>query len=879
MIVVLLVTVAIGAGVIFWQSYNEARRASQNQVDSAAQVVAANAAWLIVTARQVLGRVDDIVGPDLATVDPDAVGRLREATSTLPGNVKLYVVGADGITRLTTDPDFRPIDVRDREYFAALAEGDDFHVTPMLISRLNDEQIFVLSKRIERDGAFAGAAIVSLNSEFVKSIWSELHLDPLSTVSLVRDDGQLISRYPLPAGPVDLSGTPMITQADPSAESGFYQAASTTDGIDRMVGYRRVPGTNLIAAASLSTERAFAGFRATTFNLLVLVLPAALALAALSFWTYRLLKEDAVRRQTEAQFRVLAEVMPNHVWTARPDGLIDWLNSRVDDYAGTAPGSLVGTGWSSIVHPDDLPEVAARWSEAVSSGQLYEAEFRVRRADGHHRWFIARAMPLTDDKGAVVRWIGTNTDIDEQKRVAAALAESQARLDMAIESGQIAVWEIDAQTGRVAHSPALNRLYGFPDDAEPSLDQFRSRYAPGEAERIDAMSREAEARGESGIEAEVRHLMPDGSEKWMLLRARMLPAQPGAAARALGVAIDITARKHIEQALAQSEQRFRLSQHAAGPASIELDLATRLVQGSDYFWTLWGLPRQGSIHADLLEQIVVPEDRHLLFADAALETAPATVEYRIRRPDTGELRWLARHSELIADARGRPVRMFGIMQDVTDRKEAEARQTMLTHELEHRIKNILAMVSAIASQTLRDGDIGVARNTFNERIRALATAHDILTGTRWTNASLRSIITSTTALLPGERIGIAGPDVPLPPKMSLSLALAVHELGTNALKYGALSNTEGRVAISWTIGRDAEGVEILTWTWRERGGPAVTPPDRKGFGSFLIARVLGADFGGSVSIDYAPEGLSVVLTAPVPSSKPLRPATKEALHA
>lgn len=751
LIVVLLITVAIGAGILFWQSYKEARRASQNQVDSASQVVAANAAWLIVTARQMLDRVDEIVGPDLAAGDAGTVDRLREAAALLPGNVKVYVVGADGVTRLTTDPDFRPIDVRDREYFAALAAGDDFHVTPLLISRLNNEQIFVLSQRLERNGQFAGAAIVSLNSEFVEAIWRQLHLDPLSTISLVRDDGQLISRYPLPEGPLDLSATPMFANAEPGAESGYYQSVSLADGIDRMVGYRRVPGTSLIAAASLSTARAFAGFRATTFNLLVLVLPAALALAGLSFWTYRLLKEDAVRRESEAQFRVLAEVMPNHVWTARANGRIDWLNSRVTQYTGLAPATLEGTAWSSVVHPDDLPGVAARWSQAVASRQLYEAEFRVRGAEGGYRWFIARAMPLFDDKGAVARWIGANTDIDEQKRSAAALA--------------------------------------------------------------------------------------------------------------------------------QTEQRFRLSQHAAGLASIELDLTTRLVQGSDYFWTLWGLPRQEAIHADQLDQIVLPEDRHLLFKDLGPSSPAAAVEYRIRRPDTGEVRWLARHSELIADAHGRPVRMFGIMQDVTDRKEAEARQTMLTHELEHRIKNILAMVSAIASQTLREGDIEVARLAFSERIRALATAHDILTGTRWTKASLRGIVASTTALLPEDRVDLSGPDVPLPPKMALSLALAVHELGTNAVKYGALSNGDGRISIAWQVGRDAEGADILTWCWRESGGPPVTPPDRKGFGSFLIARVLGADFGGSVATDYAPAGLSVVLTAPLPSAKPLRSAIKEALDA
>ena len=201
---------------------------------------------------QILQRVDETLGPNLSVPSPDAGTKLAQSVAALPGSVKVYVVDADGVTQLTTDPQFKPIDVRDREYFQAVAKGETWHVTPLLVSRLNGEQIFVISRRIERNGTFAGAAIVSLNSDFMKEIWRTLNFDAKSTVSLIRDDGQLVSRYPLPEGPLDLSKYILFTYYLPKSPSGIYEAISPADGESRVVAYRRVPDTNLVALASVS---------------------------------------------------------------------------------------------------------------------------------------------------------------------------------------------------------------------------------------------------------------------------------------------------------------------------------------------------------------------------------------------------------------------------------------------------------------------------------------------------------------------------------------------------------------------------------------------------------------------------------------------------
>ncbi len=462
--------------------------------------------------------------------------------------------------------------------------------------------------------------------------------------------------------------------------------------------------------------------------------------------TDRLIAEQAAR-ESDAQFRAFAESMPNHVWTAAPDGGLDWFNQRVYDYSGLGFADLAGAGWADMVHPEDREGSGREWVCAVGEGTSYETEFRLRRRDGVWRWHIARAVPIRGSDGAILRWIGSNTDIDDLKAATEALRDSEARL--------------------------------------------------------------------------------------------------------------------------------RLSQVAAGISAIEADIATGTIYGSEGLWELWGLSPRESAPIELLESLVVPEDRGVRSnaASRADGSAAPHVEYRVRRPDTGEVRWLSRTIDFLRDASGRPVKMFGVMQDVTERKEAQARQRMLAHELEHRTKNILAMVAAIASQTLRDADIDTARATFNERLRALARAHDLLSATRWTSASLRQVIEGTVAAFPSGRITIDGPPLRLNPKMALSMALAVNELGTNALKYGALSVPEGVARIAWrerpeSDGTDKTGAPLMEWSWTEQGGPAVSPPSRKGFGSFLVGRVLGADFNGEVTVEYRPEGLRCVLVFALPNPDP-----------
>lgn len=237
------------------------------------------------------------------------------------------------------------------------------------------------------------------------------------------------------------------------------------------------------------------------------------------------------------------------------------------------------------------------------------------------------------------------------------------------------------------------------------------------------------------------------------------------------------------------------------------------------------------------------------------------LEVQVEQP-SGRLIWILVNIDPLRDDAGDVVGVINCFQDITDRKLADVRQQLLVNELNHRVKNTLATVQSIAAQTFRDGVGGEAKKGFEGRLLALSRAHDVLTQENWEGADLKDLVTGVVAQMCGDRLSFDGPTVHLKPQLALTLSVALHELCTNATKYGALTASEGRVEIAWSLANENPGKRLVL-RWSESGGPAVVAPDRRGFGTRVIERSLAREHKAQVDLEFAAPGLRCTLDIPL----------------
>lgn len=335
------------------------------------------------------------------------------------------------------------------------------------------------------------------------------------------------------------------------------------------------------------------------------------------------------------------------------------------------------------------------------------------------------------------------------------------------------------------------------------------------------------------------------------------------------VVMETRARQAAEQALRKREQELAQVQKIGRIGGMEVDLRTgfRNVRSPEYL-RVHGLPSEAAneSHEDWVRRLH-PQERDTVEqhfkATVASSAREYHAEYRIIRPSDGEVRWIGAVAQIERDENDKPVRLVGAHIDITERKEAEAQQRLLMQELAHRVKNSLAMVQAIASNTLRNAtSLESAREAFSQRLAALARAHDLLVGGNWANAPLSQLVESIIGIQgQPERFLRQGPEVVLGSKAALALTLILHELATNAVKYGSLSNATGRVLLNWRLD-DIDGETQFRLRWQEEGGPPVAPPTRRGFGSRLIERTFPA-VKGNAELTYPPTGVVFTLDAPL----------------
>jgi PAS domain S-box-containing protein len=331
----------------------------------------------------------------------------------------------------------------------------------------------------------------------------------------------------------------------------------------------------------------------------------------------------------------------------------------------------------------------------------------------------------------------------------------------------------------------------------------------------------------------------------------------------IGFLRDISERKAAELALRESEARLAATYNHALVGIAEVDRDGRVLQANEQYAVITGY-RAEELGATTIFDITHPddvdEDRKLFDEQWAGVREGYTLEKRYVRKG-GAVIWIELSASIVRGGDGAASYGVRIVRDISDRKRAEEHQRLLAVELNHRVKNTLAVVQGLAHQTFKTDRVpdDVIR-AFEGRLSALGAAQELLISRSWEAAPISSVIQA--ALRPFEseepQFTIDGPEVLLTPAATVNLTLGMHELATNAAKYGALSTREGRIAVRWQV-RD----ESLSLTWTERGGPPVVEPQSRGFGSRLLERALARDLGGLVEIGFEPDGVVCTIEAPL----------------
>jgi PAS domain S-box-containing protein len=560
------------------------------------------------------------------------------------------------------------------------------------------------------------------------------------------------------------------------------------------------------------------------------------------------------------------------------------------DPMAAAPGALLCSPVPldtclAHVDPDDLPSVrrslrdaarAMRSLEGAEEGPPFQLALRLLLpgADATRRrvWVEATGRFRRDAAtGRTTRCTGVALDVTARREAEAARDHEVAVRHAFRDASPDALWVADAVTGRLENaSRAFEAVLGIPSDAMLQHHPYPwpELLQPEDHHRVAGHLEAAREGRVVEVEYRVGDPAMGGGERWV--RCTSFPlgaARP--ASRIGGILQDITARKASERALAESEARLRLAQEAAEMGVYERDLTTGRALWSPEMFRLWGLDPAGRSpwlsDAEYMGLILDDErEAHRARRDAlrnSPEVSRFASEFRIRRADNGEVRWIASRGEYVRDAAGRAVLVRGTNHDVTDRKRAEERQTLLAREVDHRAKNALAVVQAVLKLTPRDDADAFAR-AVEGRVAALARVQTLLAEERWSGADLLALLGGELAPFQGvgQQVLLEGPPTALPPRLAQPLAMAAHELATNAVKHGALSVPEGRVCVSWQLG---EG-EVLRLRWEESGGPPLAgEPGRRGFGTRVLDGTVRRQLGGTVSLDWRRSGLVCLLGVPL----------------
>ncbi len=449
-------------------------------------------------------------------------------------------------------------------------------------------------------------------------------------------------------------------------------------------------------------------------------------------------------------------------------------------------------------------------------------------------------------------------------------AEGAARLRLALRVADIGIWDWDLRTDEMTWSARAREIYGFPLDGPVGIAAVRAATLPEDSPRTTEISKRARDPAIRAKEAyEFRIRRTDGEIRWIsALGEAFFETVDGVerAVRYLGTMQDITEPRRAENLRRESEARLRLAVDAARLGVWDFDVASDTVRSSPELNRILGHPPDRPLDRATLRANYFPGERERTQAEAQAVLASGGRQFQVeyRYLVHGQVRWLLLRAEVTVGSDGKPSGALGVVMDITERKEAEERQVFLVHELKHRVKNILAAVQAITSMSFAGRvEVNEVRAAIDARLAALARTYDVLTREDWSSADIVELIDIAARPFRADgsgRFRTSGPSTRLRADLARSLSILVNELTTNAVKYGALSDPEGEVDVSWSIDPCPEG-RRLTFVWTERNGPPVVAPERRGFGSRIIEAGMPRS---KATLSFHPDGVRYELDAIIP---------------
>lgn len=485
-----------------------------------------------------------------------------------------------------------------------------------------------------------------------------------------------------------------------------------------------------------------------------------------------------------------------------------------------------------------------------------------RKGYAEEAWFTFSYNPVHGDDGAMAGLLCVATETTRQVMAERALKAGMDHFRSVADDAPSMMWITDAS----GYCTYLNRRwYEFTGQVEEEALGLGWTQAthPDDQQRATDVFMAANA-VQAPFSVEYRLRRADGVYRLAIDKAEPRFGVNGEYLGYVGSVFDIGEREEFEDALRESEANYRyaaeLNPQTAWTAAPDgkLDRVAerwRAWTGGSGLGASWG----EAMHPDDLQRSIDA------WTHSVTTGEPYDIEHRVRML-SGPFRWMHSRAYPRRNEQGTIVRWYGSTEDVHERKLGEEHLRLLINELNHRVKNSLATVQAIAAQTFKFAEtFEQSKKDFSGRLVSLAQAHDVLTDTNWSGASMREIVDRTVGphgRSSGDRFRLEGPDVMLDPKSALAISMALHELCTNAVKYGSLSVETGYVEVVWKVPTSAEG-RMLSLVWKEVGGPTVSMPVRKGFGSRLIERGLASELGGDVRIDYDPAGVVCTIDAPL----------------